>query len=91
MDTPERLERIERLLEEIRDGQRRALEAQAESLALARTQHERAARLQDRAEAIQERGARIVASSRRLVPFVLGLVLVLIAYVTWLLWRMRVF
>ena len=61
MSETETLERIARLLEEIRDGQRIQLERQTETLALQKEQFQRTQKLQERAEAIQDRSAQLVA------------------------------
>jgi hypothetical protein len=50
-------------------------------------QRERTAQLQQRAEAIQERSARLVGGIQRVAPVVLLIVVALIAYVSWLLFR----
>lgn len=83
-----------RLLEEIRDNQRVQLERQAEALALQREQFtlmrqqfERAERLQGLAEAIQARSAQLVAAGRRAMAVILPIVLALVLYLTWLLFR----
>jgi hypothetical protein len=62
MSETETLERIARLLEEIRDGQRIQLERQTETLALQKEQFQRTQKLQDRAEAIQDRSAQLVGA-----------------------------
>lgn len=87
MSEPDKLERIARLLEEIRDGQKIQLERQAETLAIQKEQFQRAQKLQDRAEAIQDRSAQLVGRLHRVMPFVLAAVVILIAYVSWLLFR----
>ena len=83
-----------RVLEEIRDNQRTQLERQAEALALQREQFalvqkqtERAERLQDRAEQIQVKSAQLVAGARKAMVVVLPILFVLIAYLTWLIFR----
>jgi cytochrome c-type biogenesis protein CcmH/NrfG len=88
------LDRIARLLEEVRDNQRAQLERQLESLSIQKAQQqafldqrERTAQLQQRAEAIQERSARLVGGIQRVAPVVLLIVVALIAYVSWLLFR----
>jgi hypothetical protein len=43
--------------------------------------------LQDRAEAIQERSAQLVKRAQRFVPVLLAIVIVLIIYVSWLIFR----
>jgi len=87
-------QRLFRLLEEIREAQNLRLERQAESLSLQRDQFSlvqrqqaRAERIQDRAEQIQDRSAQIVAVSRKAMFLVLPVVLVLILYVSWILFR----
>ena len=94
MSDTEELERITRLLEEIRENQKTQLERQAESLSLQKEQyqvvlkqHGRAMQIQERVEAVQEKSARLVTTIRRFVPFGLAAVVVLILSVTWLLLR----
>jgi hypothetical protein len=93
MNDPE-LQRLIRVLEEIRDNQKIQLERQAEALALQREQFglvrkqaERAERIQDRAEEIQARSATLIAGARRTFFIVLPILIVLIGYVSWLLFR----
>lgn len=83
-----------RLLEEMRDNQRRQLERQAEALALQREQFalvqkqsERAERLQDRAEEIQMKSAQLVTGARKGMVVVLPVIVVLLAYLSWLIFR----
>ncbi len=83
-----------RLLEEIRDNQRAQLERQAESLALQREQFalvqkqtERAERLQDRAEDMQAKGAQLVAGARKAMAVVIPIIVALLAYLSWLIFR----
>jgi hypothetical protein len=87
-------QRLERLLEEIRDGQRTQLERQAESLALQREQHailqrqaERSERIQDRAEQLQAKSAALVGGARRATAVILPVIVVLIGIVAWLMLR----
>jgi cytochrome c-type biogenesis protein CcmH/NrfG len=94
MSEADQLERIARLLEEVRNDQRTQIERQLESLAIQKVQYEavvaqqgKTAQLQQRAEAIQERSARIVRRIQRVVPVMLVIVFALIAYVSWLLFR----
>ena len=82
------------VLGEIRDNQCAQIERQAEALALQREQFalmrqqfERAERLQDRAEAIQARSAQLVAAGRRAMAVILPILLALVLYLTWLLFR----
>lgn len=87
-------DRLAALLQQVRDNQCLQLERQAEALALQREQFalmrqqfERAERLQDRAEAIQARSAQLVSAGRRAMAVVLPIILALVLYLTWLLFR----
>lgn len=82
MSETEKLERIARLLEEIRDGQKIQLDRQSETLTLQKEQFQRTQKLQDRAEVIQDRSAQLVGRLHRVMPFVLAVVVILIAYVS---------
>ena len=91
---PEELARIAALLEQIRDNQseqlarqREALEFQRSQLELVRRQSERTEKIQDRAEELQARGAGIMTIARRSLAIVLPVVILLIAYLTWLIFR----
>lgn len=90
--------RLLAVLEEIRDQQKLHLERQAEAIAmqrehvsLFRAQSERAGRLQDRAEALQAKSTQLVTGSRKVIGFVLALIVVLVillvVYVGWLILR----
>jgi len=88
------LKQLVRVLEEIRDNQRAQLERQAESLALQREQFalvqkqaERAERLQDRAEDMQVKGAQLVAGARKAMAVVIPVIVGLLAYLSWLIFR----
>ena len=88
------LARIAKLLEQIRDNrseqlarQREALEFQRSQLELVRRQSERTEKIQDRAEELQARGAGIMTIARRSLAIVLPVVILLIAYLTWLIFR----
>lgn len=88
------IQRLISVLEEIRDNQRLQLERQAEALSLQREQfalvqkqHERAERIQDRAEAIQAKSAQLVAGSRKVFAVVLPIIIVLVIYLSWILFR----
>jgi hypothetical protein len=88
------VQRVMTVLEEIRNNQKLQLERQAEALALQREQFalvqkqaERVERIQDRAEQLQARGAQIVSKSRWIVAIALPAVILLILYVSWLLFR----
>jgi hypothetical protein len=83
----EKLDRIARLLEEIRDGQKLQLERQADTLALQKEQFQRTQKLQERAEAIQDRSAQLVGRVHWFVPLAMAVVVILIGYVSWLLFR----
>ena len=95
MNDTESLEKIARLLEEVRDNQKVQIERQAESLAIQKEQyqvflkqHEKTARIQERAEAIQEKSSNLVNRIQRFVPFAIAAVFILILYLTWLLFRL---
>ena len=86
--------KIAALLEQIRDNQATQLARQAEALVLQkeqfavfRRQAERAEKLQDRAEELQARGMGIMKTARRSIAIVLPIVILLIAYLSWLLFR----
>ena len=81
MDT----DRAEALLGEIRDLQKQALDLQRRSTEIVERQYQRAAKLQDRAEAMQTRSEGIVRMGRRMMLLVIPVLVVLIGYVSWLL------
>ena len=90
----ENLRRAIEILEEIRSNQARQLTQQAEGLALQREQFElvrrqaeRTERIQERAESIQERSAQLVGGARKAIVVILAIVALLIAYLSWLLFR----
>jgi hypothetical protein len=90
----DRNDEIVRLLGEIRDGQRAQLAAQEEALRMQREQMvlvhrqaERAERINDRAEQLQSGGAQLMGVARKALFTVLPILVLLIAYVTWLLFR----
>ena len=90
----ENLRRAIEILEEIRANEARQLAQQAEGLALQREQFEllkrqagRAERIQERAERIQERSAQLVGGARKAIVVILAIVTLLIAYLSWLLFR----
>jgi len=68
------------LLREIRDDQRRLLD-----VLTARAEEQK--RLQERAEQIQDKSARIVGSIQKFVPIALIAVTILIVYATWMFFR----
>jgi uncharacterized membrane protein (DUF106 family) len=92
MNDSEISQRMVRILEEMRDNQKLQLERQSEALAVQREtfalvqrQTERTERIQDRAEQIQAKSAQLVGAGRKVMAVVLPLIIVLIAYLTWLL------
>lgn len=87
-------DQVVRLLTELRDAQKlqvahqeEALKLQREQFALLQRQTERTERLQDRAERIQEKSAQVVGAARKALFLVLPVIILLIAYVSWLLLR----
>lgn len=83
-----------RLLEEIRSNQQRQMERQAEALAIQREQFdifrrqaERTERIQEKAEKLQDRSAQIVGGARKMLFVVLPVIIVLVAYLSWLILR----
>ena len=73
-------DRIATLLEQIRDNQLAQLE-------LVKRQAERTERIQDRAEELQAKSAGMVTTARRSLALLLPLVILLIVYVSWLIFR----
>jgi uncharacterized membrane protein (DUF106 family) len=84
---PDNTARTLALLEQIRDNQMTALAMQKEQFELFRRQVERTERIQDRAEELQARSAGIMNTARRSLAIVLPVVILLIAYLTWLIFR----
>lgn len=85
---------VAELLREIRDAQRaqlakqdEALRVQREQLLLVQRQAERAERINDRAEQLQVRSAEMIGVARKTLFAILPILVVLIAYVTWLIFR----
>ncbi len=83
-----------RVLEEIRDNQKLQLQHQKEALSLQKEQFalfqkqiQRTERIQDRAEQLQDRGAQIIGVARKSMIFVLPILIFLIVYVSWLIFR----
>jgi len=88
------IQQLVSVLEEIRNNQKLQLERQAEALSLQREQfalvqkqYERAERLQDRAEEIQTKGAQLVSGARKALAIVIPVIVVLIIYLSWLIFR----
>ena len=79
--------RLVALLEQVRDNQTAALAMQKEQFELVRRQVERTERIQERAEELQEKGMGIMKTARRSLAFVLPVVIILIIYLSWLIFR----
>ena len=79
MDT-DQTRQILAVLEQIRDNQAAMLE-------LVRRQNERTERIQDRAEELQSRSSGMIRVARGTLAVVLPIVILLIAYLSWLLFR----
>lgn len=67
--------------------QNEALEIQRKQFAMFKVQYERAERLQDRAEAMQDSGAKLMGAARKSFIVILPIILILMAYLTWLIFR----
>ena len=79
--------RVVALLEEVRDSLAAMNAMQKEQFELVRRQTERAERIQDRAEELQARGMGIMTTARRSLAIVLPIVILLILYLSWLIFR----
>ena len=84
---PDDSARLIALLERMRENQEAALAMQKEQFELFRRQVERTERIQDRAEELQARGMGIMKTARRSIAVVLPVVILLIAYLSWLIFR----
>jgi hypothetical protein len=89
-------ETIVKLLTELRNNQALQIERQAEALALQKEQHrifigqaERAQKLQDRAEAAQANYARLVGGAKKFVGVILLMIVVLLGFLGWWMYRMH--
>ena len=87
-------EKIIALLEEIRDAQKeqlkrqeKALAMQQEQFSIVKIQFERAEKLNNKAEAIQEKGANLISNAGKLFKLIVPILVLLIAYISWLLFR----
>lgn len=87
-------EKIAKLLQEIRDNQVIQLERQMEALHMQREQFavfqkqaDRAEAIQKRAENIQEKSAQLVGGAKKMLVLILPIILILLVYVSWLLFR----
>ncbi len=81
------LQAIERNQQTQLELQQQALRVQAEQFEMARKQFDRAEKLQDRAEKIQNSGAAIMGMARKALIVVLPIIIFLIAYLSWLIFR----
>ena len=79
--------RVVALLEEVRDSLAAMNALQKEQFELVRRQTERVERIQDRAEELQARGMGIMTTARRSLAIVLPIVISLILYLSWLIFR----
>lgn len=94
--SPEEAAKLVALLEELRAGQKEQLARQSEALELQRKQFAvfqeqaaRAERIQQKAELLQDRGATLVRGARKAAFVIVPVIVVLIVYVSWLLFRLR--
>ena len=81
------LDSIQRNQEQQLARQAEALALQREQFTLVQQQFERNERLQDRAEQIQARSAQLVGTARKVTFVLLPVLVFLIAYVSWLMFR----
>ena len=81
------LDAIQRNQEQQLQRQAEALALQREQFELVRQQFDRNERIQARAEELQGRSAQLIGVARKSMFLVLPLLLVLIGYVTWLIFR----
>jgi len=88
--------RVLALLEEMRAGQKQQIAQQLEALELQRKQFSvfqeqavRAERIQQKAELLQDRGATLVGGARKAVLVIVPVIVLLIVYLTWLLFHWR--
>ena len=81
------LRRIEVNQQEQLERQQKALDLQHEQFNLVNKQFERAEKLQDRAEKIQDASAAMMGIARKAMTIILPIVIVLVIYLTWLIFR----
>jgi hypothetical protein len=88
--------RLAAAVEELRDGQKLQIERQLEALdlqrqlfAIVQNQAARTERIQDKAELLQDRSAKLVQGSRRFVVVLVPVIVALIVYVTWLIFKLH--
>ena len=94
--TTEGSDKVVALLQEIHEGQKQQLAYQLEAIELQRKQFTvfqeqaaRAERIQQKAELLQDRGASLVRGARKAVLVIVPVVIVLVLYLSWLLFRWR--
>lgn len=82
------------VLQEINTSQKRQIEnqdeilgLQRENLELVKRQFQRADKLQERAESIQNASAGMIKSARKALAFILPVIIVLIVYLSWIIFR----
>jgi len=81
------LQDIRRDQQALLDGQKESLKIQREQLEMARIQFERAEKLQDRAEHLHDKGAQMMQTARRVLAVILPIVIALVIYLSWLIFR----
>ncbi len=81
------LQRLEKNQQQSLEGQQQSLALQKQQFEMVKVQFERAEKLQDRAEEMQASGASIMKTARRALSVVLPIVIVLIIYLSWLIFR----
>lgn len=94
--TEQQADQLIKLLEELRDNQKISMEREVESLAmqkeqfaLSKTQFERAEKLQEQAEQLQNRSTQLVATSHKFIKALIPVAVVLLTYITWLIFFRR--
>jgi len=75
------------LLTEIRDLQQESLQIARNHHAMVSRQFERAEALHERAEKIQEKSESIMSTARKALAFVLPVIVILLLYLSWLIFR----
>ncbi len=83
---------IRRLLEDIRDGQKKLLEQgnrlveiAGSELEVLKRHYDRAEKIQDRAEQLQARGEGLVGGAKKVFYVIVPVLIALLLYVSWLL------
>jgi|GEM_PF-1867829 len=88
MDSKEQLlvlEEIRELMKTQIETQTRLLEVQQEHVELYRNQLDRVERINSKAEAIQDKSAQLMGAARKGVTVALLIIIILVAYLSWLL------